>query len=138
MPAKDPRKVAEDWSRGMSGSTQKIKAGVQAVTESPTAKAADAVDRMVAGVIRAQQSGKTERALRAVSLDDWKRAFIEKGLQRIASGATTGKAKMAAFLQDWLPHVEQVRASLPPRGDMQQNIARMVANVEGLANFKKS
>lgn len=128
--------AAANWVTGMSSSTEKIRKNVQAVTDSPMEKAANAVQRQVDGVIRAANSGKTARKLRSVSLDDWKNAFLTKGLNRIQSGASTAKNKFAAFMQSFLPYLQQGVSQLPPRGDLEANIARMTSMVRHNANFK--
>ncbi len=137
--AKDPNSVARKWAQNLSASTESIREGVMGVTESPTAKAADAADRMVAGVQAAVQSGKYQRGLRAVSLEQWKQDMLDKGLSRIAGGAQNAQPKMAAFLTEFLPHVEQVQAKVNsmPKGSLEANINRMIANARGLAQFKR-
>ena len=140
MPKHTPQEVAAKWSRNLAGSTESIRAGIEAVQESPTAKAARAVDRQVAGVQAAAASGKTQRALQAVTLDMWKDAALNKGLPRIASGATAAEPKMENFMAELLPYVEsqvQQLDSKMPRGDFEQNINRMVAMARAMKKFKR-
>lgn len=129
--------AAKNWQRGMSQSGEKFKAGVNAVTESPTMKAAAAVDRQVAGVMRAAQEGKTQRALQAVTLESWKRDMLEKGAQRISTGAATAEPKVAAFFNEFFPHLQAGMNSLPPRGDLEQNIARSAAMQRHNSQFRR-
>lgn len=132
--------VADNWARGMANSGEKLKQGIMAVTVSPTAKAADAADRMLAGVQRAIQSGKTQAALRAVSLEAWKDAAINKGANRVAGGAAAAKPKFTNFMQQFLPHLAAGMAQLDsmPRGDIEQNLARARAIALHNHNFKLS
>lgn len=132
----NPQTAADNWAAGMASSTQKLTAAINAVTESPMEKAAQAVDRQVLGVQMAANSGKTAARLRAVPIEAWKKAFIEKGVGRIAQGAAQAKPKMAAFLTKFLPHVAQGVASLPPRGDIEANIARSAAMARHNHQFK--
>lgn len=136
-----PQAAAQSWANGMQNSTQKITAGVNAVTQSPTASAANAVDRMVAGIQRAAASGKIQAALNAVSLQDWKDAMINKGVPRVAGGAVAAKPKMQNFLQQFLPYlasgVSQLN-STQPRGELEQNIQRSVFMQRYNAAFKAS
>lgn len=136
MTTLSPSQIADRWAAGLSAAGPKIQAGVQAVTVSPTAKAAQAVDRQVAGVQAAAASGKTAAALNAVSLPQWQQAFITKGLPRIASGATAAKPAFANFMTQFLPAVQSAVNSLPPRGDLETNIARQNQLTRALANFK--
>lgn len=135
-----PDAAADAWVAGLGQATQKIKNGIMAVTQSPTSKAAAAIDRQVAGVQRAASSGKTARALNAVSLEEWKRLASEKGVPRIAAGAAAAKGKMASFLRAFLPHVssgvDQLNASMP-RGDLETNLNRMTAMARHNSNFRR-
>ena len=136
MTTMSPQQIADRWQTGLSGATEKIKAGVMAVQVSPTSKAADAVDRQVAGVQAAAASGKTRAALMAVPLQSWQQSFVTKGLPRISAGATQAKPKFAAFMTQFLPALAGAVQSLPPRGDLEQNIARQNQLTRALANFK--
>lgn len=138
MAAATPQQAAQNWANNLSAATTRIKAGVQAVTVSPTSKAAQAVDRQVAGVIAAAQSGKTANALNNVSLSDWQNAMINKGISRIASGAQAAQGKVQNFLTQFIPYVQAGVAQLQtmPRGDLEQNIARATFMMRYNANFK--
>lgn len=138
MPTPTAQQAAANWSRGMSNATEKIRAGIQAVTESPTAKAAQATDRYLQGVQQSVASGKMARALNAVTLQDWKNAAIEKGVNRIATGAAQAQSKFAAFMTEFLPYVTAGVAQLPPRGTVDQNIERAVQMMRYNSKFRKS
>jgi len=135
----DPAAISDRWARGMSGAAETMRQGVNAVTTAPTEKAAAAADRYAEGVQRAVSSGKFQAGLRRVGLSDWQRAMAEKGIPRVASGAVSAKPKMESFMSQFIPHVEAGQRKLEnmPRGDLSQNIARMVANVEHMAQFKR-
>lgn len=132
------QQAAANWSAGMSGAATKAKAGVMAVTVSPTEAAANAVDRQVAGVIAAQQSGKTAARLRAVSLQSWQQSYINKGIPRLAAGASAGMPKMTAFMNAFMPFLQNAVASLPPRGDYNANKARAMAMMDAMKGFRYS
>lgn len=134
--ARTPQQVADAWASGMQAATAKIQAGIEAVTESPTAKAAQSLDKYLNNVQAAVASGKMARKLNAVSLQDWKQRTIAK-VSRIGSGAQASKDKMTRFLSQWLPFVAQVRQQIRamPNATPQDRIARMVANAEALSQF---
>ncbi len=92
----DATKAADRWAQNLGGSTEKIKEKINALTQSPTAKAAANRDKYLSGV----QAGADKWAanLSAVSLSEWQNAFINKGLPRISSGAAAAKPKMVNFL----------------------------------------
>lgn len=135
--AKNPQQVADKWAANLANSTASIQAGVNAVTVSPTQKAADAIDRMVAGVQRAAASGKTQRALQAVTTQAWQQATLTKGLPRIGTGATAAKPKFVNFMNQLLPYQANGMAQLPPRGDLNTNLQRMMAWAQYMSQFKK-
>lgn len=139
-PMPTSQQAAANWKNGMANSTAKLTAGVNAVTESPTAKAARRIDAYLAGVQRAVQSGKTQAALNAVTVDQWKTAMLTKGVQRVASGAAAATPKVQAFMDQFLPFlaagVQQL--SSMPRGDLEQNIARATQMMRYTAGFKRT
>lgn len=139
MAKQSPQQIAQKWNRNLAGSTEAIKNGVAAVTVSPTEKAARQADAYAAGVAAAVASGKYQSALRKVTLDDWQKAMLTKGVSRIASGAQAAVGKVEDFLTEFLPHVEAGQRMLEsmPRGDIQQNIQRAIAMIEHNAKFKR-
>jgi len=135
MPMPTAQQAAANWARGMSNATEKIRAGVQAVTESPTEKAAARADAYAQGVQRAVSEGKFQAGLRAVSTEAWKAATLNKGVTRIAGGATEAQPKFAQFMSNFLPHVQQGVQNLPPRGTTEQNIQRAVEMMRWNSKF---
>lgn len=136
---KTARDIAERWNRNLSAAGQTITSGVNAVTESPTEKAAAAVDRMVAGVQRAAAEGKIQRGLQAVTLASWKDSMIKKAVPRIAQGAAAATGKVESFMGQLLPHIDAGKRSLEsmPRGDANQNQARMLFWFQHMQSFRK-
>lgn len=135
---KNPTDVANRWASRLASSSEAIKAGVMGVTVNPAERALARQSAYIDGVQRAVSSGKYARGLRTVTLESWKQATLDKGIPRIASGATAAKGKFTQFMEAWLPYMDQLKSKLQsmPRGDLQQNIARMVATVEHAAAFK--
>lgn len=136
----DPTRAKDKWVRNLSGATEDIRAGINAVTESPTAKAAAAKDKWFAKIQIAQQEDRFAKGLLRVSLADWKKAAIEKGVNRIAGGAVANQDKMEKFMKDFLPFVETVRDKVQamPSTTFEDNIQRMIANARGLKEFKRT
>lgn len=122
--------VAAKWSRNLGASGDQIRKGVNAVTEAPGKLAAKEVDRYLQGV--QMNSKKWQKALEKVTLQDWQKAVIEKGLARIANGATAAKPKFEAFFREWITFLDGLQATLRanPRGGLAANIQRMVKVVE--------
>lgn len=139
MPITTAANAANRWASGMAGAAEKIKAGVNAVTEAPTAKAARRSDAYLAGVQRALASGKYQASLERVTLQEWQKAMNDKGVMRVASGAAEAKGKFQSFMSEFLPYVENAVRELEsmPRGDLEQNIARATAMMRKLSQFKR-
>ena len=136
--AKSASTVAQKWVRGMSGATKSMTEGANAVSVAPGEKAAAAADLYLARVQEAVSSGKFQDNSRAVSLDSWRRSFTEKGIPRVATGAAQAQSKFEEFMAALLPVAEassrEVQAM--PKGSLEDSKARMIRNMENMANFK--
>lgn len=138
MAMKNAADVAKKWARNLAASTDSIRAGVQGTTTNPAEKAAARADAYLQGVQRAHAEGKYQRGLRRVTLQSWQEAMLNKGLTRVATGASGATSKVQNFHDKWLPHMEALKAKLAnmPRGDIQSNIQRAVMTMEHNASFK--
>lgn len=138
--AKTALQSAEKWVRNLSGATQEIRQGVQGVTESPTAKAADQQAKYLFNVQRAVESGKYASRLRGVSLEDWKSKTLEKGIGRIASGAAAAQDDFQDFMQELIPFQAELkgRIDVMPDTSLEDSIARQAAWTRGMAEFQRT
>jgi hypothetical protein len=132
-----PQQMAAKWQRNYSGSTEAMKQGVQAVTINPAQKAIDAGERYIAGVQAAFQSGKWAAGLAKVTLADWKTAYIEKGIANAAAGARAGATKFERHEREFGPVRDQIVASLPPRGTLEENLQRSNAMARGMYEARR-
>jgi hypothetical protein len=130
-----PEQAAEAWAQRLGSSGERIRQGVQSVTTSPGQAAARQKAAYAANVAAAQD--KWAARVASVSTSDWQQAVIEKGLPRIAAGAQAAQPKMAAFMAQVLPHIDSVKGSLPPRGNLDANINRMTQFTRGMAKFQR-
>lgn len=111
------------------------KAGVESVTEAPTVKAAAKKDKYLENV-RAKVD-YWEKRLRAVSLDEWKKATLEKA-DRFADGVAKAEDKIRAFVSAWQPILAEIQRAvraLPDRTDADRE-KRMIENVRRLKKAK--
>lgn len=131
--AGDPQAIAQRWATNLGGSTDKINAGVDAVTVSPGVLAARQVEVWAANTVAAK--AKFAQNSQRVTLADWQRKMKEVGVGRISAGAQAAIPDMAAFLTKFLPHVEAGRRALPPRGNLEQNIQRSAQMIRHNAKF---
>lgn len=129
----NPSDAAAKWAQNLGAAGTSYTAGVQAVQQAPGQLAANASDRYMAGVQANLPKFKANVA--AVTLADWQNAAVTKGAPRLATGATAAQPKMANVLTQLFPYIDQVRNSLPPRGDIEQNIARSAAFQRGMSKF---
>jgi len=109
---------AEKWGRRLKGAVPDIRRGVERVTESPMEKAADAQEKMIARLTDAVNSGKWARGLRKVSLAEWKKALLEKGLPRIAAGVDGAASKMEDFGRELLAYQDGLQGELDGMPDV--------------------
>jgi hypothetical protein len=129
-----PAAAAQKWANNLGAATAAYTAGVQAVTSAPGQAAAAAVDRYISGTQAGAQKFAAKSA--AVSLTSWQQSAINKGAPRLATGAAAAQPKFTAALTQLFPAIQQAVASLPPKGNLQQNIARSVAFQTAMANYK--
>lgn len=134
-----PQQVTDKWANNTANAGEAYKAGINAVTDSQMVKAAAAADRYQSGVMRAVASNKYQNGLLRVSISDWKSAAINKGANRLSTGVTQAKSKFAAFMGEFLPFLDGLKTQLQsmPRGDINQNKARMNAAVDYIAGFRR-
>jgi hypothetical protein len=132
--AQTPDQIAAKWAQNLGQSTQRIQDGVQSVTQAPGLAAAAQKTTWVQNTTSSADKWASNTA--KVTLGEWQQAMIEKGLQRVASGATAAEPKFNAFMGRLLPHIDSVKRSLPARGNLDANINRMVAFTRGMAKFQ--
>jgi hypothetical protein len=139
MPKLSAAEAREKWQRRLSGAVTDIQRGVAAVTEAPSAKAVAKKDKLLQNVTAAIQSGKWERSISRVSLEDWKRAMLEKGVGRISSGVQGAGTKMEAFYSELFPYIESLQNKIKQMPDLTlaDSVARAQAWIEGMARFRR-
>jgi len=133
-----PQQVAEKWKRRAQAAVPDYQAGIEAVTTSPTAKAADKIDKMRANFLAALDSGYLETQLRAVGLEEWKRKTVLKGVRNMAAGIEAGTDKMQAFMTEFLPFLDTIKTELDrmPDATLEDSINRMVHQIRRAAEFR--
>lgn len=133
-----PQEYAEKWGRRLKGSTEDIRRGANRVTEAPGVAAARQQDLMLSKLTESITSGLWAQQVSAVSLEDWKKALMEKGVGRIAAGvdaATPAQQQMATRLLAAVD-ASMAEANRTPRGSLEDNISRMTTFVRSMAAKK--
>lgn len=132
-----PQDATQKWVTNIGQSTQRIQAGVQAVTRSPGAAAAAQSQKWLS---RIQASADKWRArVGAVSLQEWQQAMINVGIPRIAQGAQQKQHKMEAFMAEFLPYLQQgvSRIEAMPSTTLEDSINRASAMIRHNAQFRR-
>lgn len=129
----------EKHARRLKAATADMEKGVRGVTVAPTLKAAQAMPKLRANLMKAIDSGKMERRLKAVSLQDWQSKMIDKGIGRVSSGIDGAKDKVISFASQLLPAIDKAKSNIDrmPSVTLDDNINRMVSFVREMSKFEK-
>lgn len=134
-----PEEFVEKHARRTKGATEDMRRGVERVSESPTAKAAMKADKMRQNINAALDSGKWQRGLQRVTLEDWKDKMLNKGVGRVAAGIDAAAPKVRGFAEEFLPFQDRVTAETHKMPDvtLEDGINRMVNQIRGVAKFQR-
>lgn len=138
MPKMTPKEAADKWSQRATASVGDYTKGINRVTESPTIKAAQAQDKMLANLMEAVTSGRWRQALENVSLESWKKAASEKGSARMAAGVQGAVAKQEAYYRRLWPFLEGLQSEINamPNMTIEDSIARSAHFQREMHRFK--
>ncbi len=133
------KEFAEKWSTNLRASIPYIRAGVEKVSVAPSELAVKAKDRMKARLIEAIDKGKWESGLKKYTLDQWKKDMIEKGLDRISSGADKAKPKVEEFANQLLPYIDAGVREIEklPAVTLEDSIRRATEWIRYMSKFSK-
>lgn len=132
------QEYAEKHARRLKGSLEDIRRGVQRVTEAPGEAAARAQDTMKTKLVQSIDDGTWAAQTRAVTLPDWQKATLDKGVNRIAAGVDAALPRQAAMAERLLQAVDASVAIVnrTKRGTLEDNITRMVTYAREMAQRK--
>jgi len=133
-----PTEFADKWNKRLKGATAEMRAGADKVTEAPGVKAAEKVEKLKANWLARVDDGTWAREVSRVTLADWKTAYKEVGVPRVAAGADAAKPGMQEFGRALLTHIEAGQAAIAPMPDitLDDMIARMDAFIRHMATLK--
>ena len=133
-----PEQYAEKQARNLKNSLPDIRAGIERVSTAPGVAAAAAQTRMKDNLNRAIDDGRWAAKVRGVSLEEWKSAALNKGVDRIAAGIDQAHDKQVQMAGRLLAAVDSsaAKSNAMPKGTIQDSIARMTAFVEDMHKFK--
>jgi len=115
-----------------------FKDGVNAVTESPAAKALAANAKRVAKLQESIAKKTWEAKMSKVSLEDWKSKASTIGADRFISGVEANVDKIEKFVRSFQPKLSSLAASVNamPETSEAERDNRVLAMVRGLRKLK--
>lgn len=115
-----------------------MQAGAMAVQTAPGAKAAAAADKWLAKVTQAKDKFKAN--VGAVSLQSWQNSYVNVGIPRVAQGAQAKQGKVTAFMDQFLPFLQQglQKIDAMPSTTLEDGIARATAMIRYNATFQRN
>jgi ElaB/YqjD/DUF883 family membrane-anchored ribosome-binding protein len=139
MPKITPEEFVEKHARRLKGAVEDIRKGVERVTTSPGQLAAQKEAKFKAQLNAAIDQGIWKQRVSKVTVDEWKRKTVEKGLGRIASGIDASADKVRDFAQQLLPYQDGVLSKVKTMPDitLEDRINRMTTWVREMAKFRK-
>ena len=135
MAKRTPAQVAAKWVANSTAAVTNYKQGIENTTVNPMQLAAASTPRWLAAVQAA--APKFQRNVGLVTKTQWQQAASTKGATNFPVGIQAGKTKYNAAIGPLLSYITSIKAGLPARGNLQQNIARMTTFVNKMAQFKK-
>lgn len=133
-----PEQFAARWGTGLKGSIERIREGVERVAVAPGEAAAAAVDKWHSSISSATTRDKWARRVAAVSLPDWQRAMLQKGVNRISDGVDNATPKMVQYGTALIEHQNRLLTQLDqlPNVTLEDSIRRMTTWVRGMAQME--
>ncbi len=133
-----PKEAQEKHAKRLKASVEDIRAGINRVTENPCEKAAAKQEKMKTRLMASIDSGKWADGLRSVPLADWKKKFLDKGVNRISAGIDAAAPKTEAFFSQLFPHIDTLQTQVKAMPDLtiDDSIARMNTFVRGMSKFR--
>lgn len=130
-----PQEGSARWVRNLQGATERMRAGAEAVTQSPGVAAAAKRQEWLAKVQASQE--KWARNSAKVTTEGWRQAYIEKGLSRVGPGAQAAQPKYEEFASRFYPLAAQVSSEVRamPKLTFEDSIQRVRRTMERFKAF---
>ena len=134
----DKNEFAEKWNKRMKGSVDEMRKGVEKLDVNPATEAIKKKDKMKAHWNEAIDNGTWESQMSKVTLDEWKRNYLNKGIPRVAAGVDAAKGKVADFGEALLGHIGKAKDKIKDMPDLtlEDNINRMTTFIREMSKFK--
>ena len=126
-------------NRRLKQAVEDIRTGVEKVSVSPTQLAARKADKMLAKLTERVKDGTWAARLQKVSLEDWRRKMVEKGIPRIPGGIDAAADKVRDFASQLLPYIDSGLGKIRSMPDMtiEDAVNRAATWIRYMSAFKK-
>lgn len=131
------QQMRDAWVASSGKATTNYNEGVQSTQKDQAQLAVNAIPRMVAGFNDAANNGRIAAGLTRGGTPYWK-SQTQKKSTNYSSGFAAGGDNFGAAAAKLIPALQNGVAQLPPRGDIEQNIARSRALALYLHSLKGS
>lgn len=133
-----PAEIVEKQKANTKAATGRMKVGVERVTVAPGTRAASKQQKMLTRLTAVVQDGTWARRVAGVTLGDWQRAMIDKGIQRVSAGIDAATNKLVDFHTKLKAYQDTLRSQLDgmPDETLEDSIARQRFWTEKMAQFK--
>lgn len=134
------QQAAARWASQYAAAGDKMKQGAESVTVNPMEQAANAKDAWLAGVQKAASEDKFATGLRSAGgLNEWRTAYITKGIPAAQQAVNLGKKKVERVMQTLIPYTQNVKETIAqmPSGSLAASKARMNAAFDLMSQYRK-
>lgn len=130
--------IVEKQIRRAVNATEDFKRGVRSTKKNPMERAIKAIPKMRANILRAIDEGIVAEGLASVPMSEWQESTAGKGGDRYATGVEKSKPKLLEFQRQIKPHRDALKEQIDnmPDETFEQRMARMVANAQGMRQFR--
>ena len=134
-----PEEYAEKQAARLKGALEDMRRGIERVSQAPGQNSAAKKQKWVAKLAEKTVQDRWANNVGKVTLEDWKRSMVDKGIGRVASGIDAAHAKQVEFAQKLFAHQNSLLQSLDKMPDLtlEDSINRASAWIRGMSQFKR-
>lgn len=138
--AKNVQASIDKWRRNMAQAGEAVKAGVNAMSETPGVKAAAQKDKYARRVAESVNDGTYERGQLSYTISDYKDAVVKKGVSNMLTGAANLSNRAQRSMQEQLNYANQVSEMVNgmPTGTLEEGIQKSAETIRLMAAGRKN
>jgi hypothetical protein len=140
MPVKlTAEEFANKHANRLKGALEEVRSGVQRVSKAPGQAAAAKKQKWIAKLQQPEVQAKWAKNVASVSLEDWKKQMLEKGVNRISSGIDAAHDKVVAFADELIAHQNAGLTKIEGMPDLtlEDSINRASSWIRHMSSFKR-